>query len=54
MSPGPYDMAHKTHLFAEQSTVFELCVRKTGSSDGGGVFDFQSFFCYSFIVKFNS
>lgn len=34
MSPGPDYMAHKTHLFAEMSTVLESRVRKTG----GGVF----------------
>lgn len=37
-------MAHKTHLFAEMSTVLESCVRK---ADGGGGF-FCLFVCYCF------
>lgn len=45
-------MAHKTHLFAEMSTVLESCVRK---ADGGGGFFclFVTVLIYCFIVKFN-
>ena len=44
VSPGPYYMSPKTHLFAEMLTIFEFCIGKIGGS-GPGVtfFNFPSF-----------